>query len=64
MQIFKDAHDLCPVELRLLQTESLGGSVISEKIPSSQQLRQEVDVAIILQETIIVHLQDYVEDLR
>lgn len=57
MQVLKNTDDLCPVELSLPQIEVLHGPVIGEQVTSSEELCNEVYVAIVLEEPIVVHLE-------
>jgi hypothetical protein len=57
MQVLKNTDDLCPVELCLPQIEVLHGPVVGEQVTSSEELCNEVYVAIVLEEAIVVHLK-------
>lgn len=57
MQVLKDADYLRSVELGLLQVEVLHSSVVGEKVAPPQKLSEEVDVAVVLHEAIVVHLK-------
>lgn len=56
VQVLKDTHNLCPVELSLLEVEMLDRTMVGEEVATSQQLSHEIDVAVILQKAIVVHL--------
>jgi hypothetical protein len=56
VEVLEDADDLRAVELGLLEVEVLNRSVVGEEIATPQELGEEVDVAVILHEAVVVHL--------
>jgi len=57
MQVLKNTDDLCPIELCLAQIEVFHGPVVGKEVTSSEELCNEVYVAIVLEEPIVVHLE-------
>lgn len=57
MQVFKNTHDLRSIELGLLEVEMLYRAMVGEEVTSSEQLCDEIDIAVVLKEAIVVHLE-------
>jgi len=64
MQVLENRSDLSAVELSLFGVEVTDSSVVGKKITTGEELSSEVNVAVVLEEAIIVESERVVNSLK